>query len=290
MKPSGYATRAPRIYHICGYLISIPAKCRRENFDAMKLSKRKLKALAFRGKTDGKQSDGVRPAIEKAEIASSEDFEHEKRRSQSRNHGTKVNSRKRKRDNDEPPISQDIPQRLPKKVKKSQSKSSAHSKQGGDEDAQHTLNSDVTTKKKDPDGKRYILFVGNLPHKPSTDLLPALQSHFPAAPISIRIPTKRETNAPQGFAFLEFDSAQALEKALRCHHTVLLGRKINVELTAGGGGRGETRMKKIKVRNEHLLEERKKRIAEEKDKEGKSKNESPDVGIHPDRLKRIQRK
>jgi nucleolar protein 6 len=87
--------------------------------------------------------------------------------------------------------------------------------------------------------------------------------------------------APQGFAFLEFDSAPALEKALRCHHTLLLKRKINVELTAGGGGKSENRMEKIKKRNEGLEVERKKRMEEAK----MEKKEKPAERIHPDRLK-----
>lgn len=106
-------------------------------------------------------------------------------------------------------------------------------------------------------------------------------------PTQIRIPTKKGTSAPQGFAFLEFDSSTALEKALRCHHTMLLKRKINVELTAGGGGRGENRMGKIRKRNEGLEVERKRRVDEEKVEKGK-KGENSTVGIHPDRLKRMQ--
>jgi hypothetical protein len=55
-----------------------------------------------------------------------------------------------------------------------------------------------------------------------------------------------------------------------------------VELTAGGGGRGENRMGKIKVRNEGLEEERRRRVLEEA---VKGKKEVESGGIHPDRLK-----
>ena len=65
------------------------------------------------------------------------------------------------------------------------------------------------------------------------------------------------------------------------HHTNLLGRKVNVELTAGGGGRGENRMEKIKVRNEGLDEERRKRVIEKSANAKKSGDE--EGGIHPDR-------
>ena len=145
-------------------------------------------------------------------------------------------------------------------------------------------------KTKEPTTKRFVVFVGNLPHKPSSDLLPDLKSHFPTPPTSIRIPTKKSTNAPQGFAFVEFDTATDLEKALRCHHTIFLGRKINIELTAGGGGRGENRMEKIKKRNETLAEERRKRILEEEaEKKEKEKGKGPVDGIHPSRLKLMKK-
>lgn len=43
-----------------------------------------------------------------------------------------------------------------------------------------------------------------------------------------------------------------LEAALRMHHSKLEGRKINVELTAGGGGKSENRMNKIKSKNDEI--------------------------------------
>lgn len=44
----------------------------------------------------------------------------------------------------------------------------------------------------------------------------------------------------------------ALQQGLKLHHSQLDGRQINVELTAGGGGKGMTRMKKLKERNKEL--------------------------------------
>jgi nucleolar protein 6 len=47
--------------------------------------------------------------------------------------------------------------------------------------------------------------------------------------------------------------------ALSKHHSDFKGRRINVELTVGGGGnKSENRKKKIKVKNDSLAEERKK--------------------------------
>ena len=56
----------------------------------------------------------------------------------------------------------------------------------------------------------------------------------------------------KGCAFLEFKHRGALQQGLKLHHSQLDGRQINVELTAGGGGKGTTRMKKLKERNKEL--------------------------------------
>lgn len=44
------------------------------------------------------------------------------------------------------------------------------------------------------------------------------------------------------------------QKVLRYHHTILKDRKINVEVTAGGGGNSETRKNKIKLENDKVRE------------------------------------
>lgn len=66
----------------------------------------------------------------------------------------------------------------------------------------------------------------------------------------------KSTSKSKGFAFVEFVNKVALQQALRLHHTELDGRKINVELTAGGGGKSETRISKVKERNKELHEQR----------------------------------
>ena len=43
-----------------------------------------------------------------------------------------------------------------------------------------------------------------------------------------------------------------MQRALRLHHTLLDNRRINVEVTAGGGGKSENRTAKIKMRNDKL--------------------------------------
>ncbi|TFK56572.1 hypothetical protein OE88DRAFT_1730049 [Heliocybe sulcata] len=116
------------------------------------------------------------------------------------------------------------------------------------------------------DKQRYILFVGNLKYTTSQD---AIQDHFSACdpPPTIRLLTpkpKKDSKAPtaksKGCAFLEFTSRNALQQALKLHHSTLDGRQINVELTAGGGGKSEQRITKLKQRNKELEAQRKKRM------------------------------
>lgn len=68
---------------------------------------------------------------------------------------------------------------------------------------------------------------------------------------STKTPTKTVMKS-KGCAFLEFKHRGALQQGLKLHHSELDGRQINIELTAGGGGKGLTRMKKLKERNKEL--------------------------------------
>jgi Na+-transporting NADH:ubiquinone oxidoreductase subunit NqrF len=48
------------------------------------------------------------------------------------------------------------------------------------------------------------------------------------------------------------------QKALELHHSILCGRRINVEVTCGGGGKGEQRMTKLRSKIDKMKEKRKK--------------------------------
>ncbi|KAK9702215.1 hypothetical protein K7432_011344 [Basidiobolus ranarum] len=102
---------------------------------------------------------------------------------------------------------------------------------------------------------RFIVFVGNLPYETTKE---NLTKHFETAGgiKSVRLITDKQTNKPKGFAFLEFDDPECLKKALFFHHTFFNRRKINVELTAGGGGQSEARKNKLTEKNAKLEEER----------------------------------
>ena len=105
-------------------------------------------------------------------------------------------------------------------------------------------------------GKRYLLFLGNLSYKSTAEEIKAFFEQEGASVVAVRISTDKKTKKPKGFAFCELDSAESLEIALGMHQTKFGGRKINVELTAGGGGhKSEKRKLKIKEKNEKYRQE-----------------------------------
>ncbi|ORY81346.1 hypothetical protein BCR37DRAFT_380152 [Protomyces lactucae-debilis] len=108
--------------------------------------------------------------------------------------------------------------------------------------------------------KRYTLFLGNLSFKTGKEEIERHLSDLTGGdsrPTAVRLQHDPQTQKFKGFAFLDFANHAALEKVLQAaHHTMLQGRRINVELTAGGGGTGEVRRTKIAKKNEKLATER----------------------------------
>jgi len=88
------------------------------------------------------------------------------------------------------------------------------------------------------------LFVGQLPFN-ATEA--QVRKHFAeAGEITLRMLTDKKTKRFKGTAFIEVKDSKALGAALSRHHTLLNGRRINVELTASGGGnKSEQRRTKI---------------------------------------------
>jgi nucleolar protein 6 len=137
--------------------------------------------------------------------------------------------------------------------------------------------------KKNAEGRRYIVFVGNMAFKTTSEQIAKhFHDHCGETP-SVRLLTSKADPAKtstlskskqksiakgkaqdpngvksKGCAFVEFTSPEALQKALQFHHTALHGRTINVELTAGGGGKGAERKGRIEKKNSNLEEERRK--------------------------------
>ena len=132
-------------------------------------------------------------------------------------------------------------------------------------------------------GIKYIVFGGNMSYDVTADDLAKHMSDTCGEMPRVRLLTKKgdpsaleklsnskkksiakgkaqDPSAPvsKGCAFVEFSNAASLQKALRFHHTIFRGRQINVELTAGGGGKSERRKEKIKAKNADLDKERRK--------------------------------
>ncbi|KAL2438838.1 hypothetical protein ABEF95_014363 [Exophiala dermatitidis] len=174
---------------------------------------------------------------------------------------------------------------------------------------------------------RFIVFVGNLPFSATAA---QVKDHFSKlAPSSVRLSTDKATGKGKGFAFVEFDSYDKMKTCLKLYHHSIFepnaksedgeprreasnskkkGRRINVELTAGGGGaKSQDRLMKIKTKNEKLNEERKRQLIKDKSDQKKAASKAkaaPGTGanateasdaaqddrgaIHPSRLARVQ--
>ncbi|KAF3765253.1 Nop6, putative RNA-binding protein implicated in ribosome biogenesis [Cryphonectria parasitica EP155] len=137
-------------------------------------------------------------------------------------------------------------------------------------DGEKESNVDAVNEDDSKPGKnnRFICFIGNLPY---TATQADIKAHFAALkPTSVRLLTERsQPSKSRGIAFVEFDNYAHMKTCLaKFHHTELTDakgstRRINVELTAGGGGKTEGRMDKVAEKNRRLNEQRGRRIAKE---------------------------
>lgn len=175
---------------------------------------------------------------------------------------------------------------------------------------------------------RFICFVGNLPFEATAK---QVEEHFiKLAPTSVRLSTDKATGRGKGFAFVEFDGYDKMKTCLSLYHHSIFnpdskgdkenkagsktfengdttskkaaGRRINVELTAGGGGKkSKGRKDRIESKNKKLDEEReRRRIKElaEKNEESQKRRNAPQTGantaapnqgdIHPSRLAQMR--
>lgn len=135
-------------------------------------------------------------------------------------------------------------------------------------DVERVVDAEESDEKESGESKRrFILFLGNLKYTTTAE---TIRAHFTTCdpPPTVRLltlkPSKSKltpklTTKSKGCAFLEFQNKHALQRALKLHHSELEGRKINVELTAGGGGKGESRLRRVKDRNKELEGQRRKK-------------------------------
>ncbi|KAF4967423.1 hypothetical protein FZEAL_10531, partial [Fusarium zealandicum] len=193
-----------------------------------------------------------------------------------------------------------------KKSKKDKKKQNTDSATTNDADAPNGTDADVDTATADADSKadRHIVFVGNLPF---TATAASIEAHFASLnPVSVRCMSDPADSKPcRGFAFVEFAKVWHMRTCLdKFHHSMFedgtsAARRINVELTAGGGGKTKQRQEKIKEKNRKLDENRTKRIERERVAKEESKangnakpgNQKPQQqssdGIHPSRRGRV---
>jgi len=143
----------------------------------------------------------------------------------------------------------------------SDSDSDGGSDSGSDSESERDSNNKSNSSKSKKQGKeknkrRYILFFGNMPFDTTAADVEKLLETIHVTPAQVRIPTDKNTQQPQGYAFVEFNDSKDLRKALNLHHAKMGGRLINVELTARGSGNSEARRRAILAKRQRLAEQR----------------------------------
>ncbi|GAA5916397.1 RNA-binding protein [Sporobolomyces salmoneus] len=234
-----------------------------------KLTKKEKKALAFRSSKGKNKTPQDLPFTEEDAVPISEDVNEAEKATTTPAAKTEGKKRKRETEEDGEDATKtgeegENGEEVPKKKKRQRGKKKSQQiKPGG----------------VDEEGKpRLIVFVGNLPYKVTAE---EIKKHFEpcgeAPQVRILTPKPSSTSsstppASKGCAFVQFTTATALQSALRLHHSLLSNRKINVELTAGGGGNSEQRKQKISSQREKLEKEREKASKNKRLREGETED------------------
>ena len=102
------------------------------------------------------------------------------------------------------------------------------------------------------DGKLpYVLFVGQIAWSSSSE---SIFKHFQKAlgsnvitsdNFKVRLLANQENGRSRGMAFIEVDNPELLFECLKMHHTVLDGRRINVERSSGGSKHSQRRKERL---------------------------------------------
>lgn len=235
-----------------------------------KLTKKQLKATAFRSKKKIKDLINDRILSIPEEDGDEEQLDPGQRRSQKSKAAPQGSSslpaKKRKRSQSTEPIRSPDDPESDSELIPSETTASKRRKR---KKAQKLREQKENEEKK---SSKLILFVGNLPFDISSERLKSFFSQHCDEEPTVRLMTTKTTDQTnrgserprtKGCGFIEFKTAAALQKALRLHHSPISSepdsshqsaetnypkgktRKINIELTAGGGGKSENRMKKI---------------------------------------------
>ncbi len=156
-----------------------------------------------------------------------------------------------------------------KKQSKSDKEQPSHSKKRlrhevcMNDDASYEMN-DVKTKLK---YDKELLFIGQLPYNATVE---NIKEHFGRYGVydinALRLLSDKKTKKSRGIAFMELSDPKQTVLALRCHHTKIMGRLINVERTVGGGGTGAKRVAKLtnlrEIQNKKVTKEVETKIME----------------------------
>jgi RNA recognition motif-containing protein len=132
------------------------------------------------------------------------------------------------------------------------------------EDGEAKTTQNLNDKKQQEKKSRYILYVTNIPYDASKE---DIVKHFGALKeklVSIRMLTDKGTGQFRGTCFIDCADKESFAVALKLHHTKLMDRKIVVEPTVGGGGKGENRMQRLTHKRQKFSEVRKKRMLKDK--------------------------
>jgi len=105
-------------------------------------------------------------------------------------------------------------------------------------------NVEQSSKKKQRWRDRHSVFVGQLPYSATEGMI---ESHFRKSGvegrIAVRVLTDKNTKKSRGIAYVDVESPEHVEMCLSLHHSLLTGRRINVEMTSAGGGTNSDRRK-----------------------------------------------
>ncbi|KAF7307129.1 RRM domain-containing protein [Mycena indigotica] len=132
--------------------------------------------------------------------------------------------------------------------------------------------------------QRYILFAISSILPPQKPLKTISQHVILRQPSDYELPKPSTSSKPtiksKGCAFVEFTHRNALQQGLKLHQSELEGRRINVELTVGGGGKSDARIQKLKERNKTLHGQRKEQLE-------KLAKADPTLAVAPERPQRF---
>ncbi|GAX15132.1 nucleolar protein 6 [Fistulifera solaris] len=136
----------------------------------------------------------------------------------------------------------------------------------------------------------YILFIGQLSYDTTKE---SLLQHFQTEladdgfdvneqTCQIRLLTDPKTKKSRGMAFVELSTPELMHACLKLHKTMLEGRRINVEKSAGGGKHSEQRKEKLKTfrtQQEEYIESMVAKMIDEYKQKGEIQDGELDEGV-----------